>query len=56
MSLAAGATRHLCVYTIALDLMLAITAPTEQGGGEIANAIVTALSFFAAVPAPVESL
>ena len=56
VSLAAGATRHLCVYTIALDLMLAIIAPTDQGGGEIANEVVTALSFFAAVPALVESL
>ena len=48
--------RHLCVYTIALDLMLAITAPTNQGGCEIANEVVTAVSFFAAFPAPVESL
>ena len=54
MSLAVGATRHLCVYTIALDLMLAISAPTDQGGCEIANEVVTALSFFGAVPAPVE--
>ena len=41
VSLAAGATRHLCVYTIALGFMLAITAPTDQGGGEIANEVVT---------------
>ena len=50
VSLAAGATRHLCVYTIALDFMLAITAPTNQSGGEIANEVVTALYFFCLQP------
>ena len=55
MSLAAGGARHLFVYTIALDLMLAIIAPTDQGG-DIANEVVTALSFFAAVPVRVGSL
>ena len=44
VSLAAGATRHLCVYTIALDFMLAIIAPTDQGG-DIANEVVITLSF-----------
>ena len=56
VSLAVGATRHLYAYTIALDLMLAIIAPADQGGSEIANEVVTALSFFAAVQAFVESL
>ena len=56
MSLAVGATRHLCVYTIALDFMLGITCPTHEGGGEIANEVVTALSFFATVPGLIESL
>ena len=56
VSLAVGATRHLCVYTIAPDFMLAINAPTDQGGGEIANEVVTALSLFAAVPTPFASL
>ena len=44
VSLAAGVARHLYVCTAALDLMLAIIAPTDQGGGEIANEVVTALS------------
>ena len=55
-SFAAGATRRFCVYTIALALMLAIIAPTDQGGCEIANEVVTALSFVAAVQVPVASL
>ena len=56
MSLAADVTRRRCVYIIVLDVMLAVSAPTDQGGCEITNKVVTTLSFFAAVPAPVESL
>ena len=56
VSLAVGATRHLCVYTIALDFMLAIVATTNQRGCEIANEVATALHFFAAVPGPIETL
>ena len=44
VSLAAGVTRHLYVCTAALDLMLAIIAPTDQGG-DIANEAVIALFF-----------
>ena len=55
VSLAAGVTRRLYVCTAAQDLMLAIMAPTDQGG-DIANEAVITLFFFAAVPAPVGSL
>ena len=44
VSLAAGVTRHLYVCTAAQDLMLAIIAPTDQGG-DIANDAVITLFF-----------
>ena len=44
VSLAAGVARHLYVCTAALDVMLAIIAPTDQGG-DIANEAVITLFF-----------
>ena len=44
VSIAAGVTRHLYVYTAAQDLMLAIIAPTDQGC-DIANEAVITLFF-----------
>ena len=44
VSLAAGLTRHLYIFTAALDFMLAIIAPADQGG-DIATEVVITLSF-----------
>ena len=40
-SLAAGVARHLYVCTAALDVMLAIIAPTDQGGDIANEAVIT---------------